>query len=90
MKIKVLKCSSQNYWYENRVGEVFEVEQCKFNKADWHCVADSGSFEKGDCIEITQREILQEQLQTDKAIKEVGEDNLRKAWTYEMSIGLNV
>ena len=32
MKVKVIKCSSNHYWYADRIGEVFDVEQCNFSK----------------------------------------------------------
>lgn len=56
MKVKVVKCSSESYWYKDRVGEEFDVEDYenhKYNiisgeKEDW-------IIYKSDCEVIQEK-----------------------------------
>lgn len=67
MKIKITKCSDSDWWYNNRIDEIFSVNDC--DEEDFW-VFDSLSIQaeccisRGDCRELTAEEY-----------DEVGDDN---------------
>jgi hypothetical protein len=49
MKVKIVKCSDVDYWYENKIEEVFEVEELEEGK---YCLVNYNHYliDKCDCI----------------------------------------
>lgn len=52
MTIEIYQCSCEHYWYNNKVGEIIEVNDCG-DKTDWEVAAKPGlHILKSDCREI--------------------------------------
>jgi len=63
MKVKIIKCDDNKYWYHNRIGEIFEV----FKYLDQYLYDNNGirGILKEDCIDIT-RELKLERILDEK------------------------
>lgn len=49
MKVKIVKASSEAYWYASRISYVFDVEEVKGDN-DWYCKEESGWIGRDDCV----------------------------------------
>ena len=58
MKVKIVKCSSDSYWYKNRIGDDFKVEH--YNNENYRAINIDGLFLllKSDC-EIIEDKVKQ-------------------------------
>lgn len=81
MKIKIVKCSKDSFWYNSYVGEVFEVTDKLSKDDEWYGVwrdkqREAGGFVmKSDAVEING------QLVTDEVIEKIA-DKYMKEWHY--------
>jgi len=57
MKIKVISCEKPTWWYANKIGKVFDVEEHQYNPSDWFCYGLGGSLSKIDC-EVVQDTVV--------------------------------
>jgi hypothetical protein len=64
MKIKIIKCSKETYWYSSHVGEAFEVTDKLSKNDDWYGVwrdkkRDAGGFVlKTDAVMVEDEDTL--------------------------------
>ena len=64
MKIKIVKCSKDTYWYHSHVGEVFEVTEKLAKNDEWYGVwrdktRDAGGFIlKTDAVPVENEDVL--------------------------------
>lgn len=47
MRVKVISCEKPNWWYVEKIGREYDVEQSKEVDSDW--VSGEGAFSKVDC-----------------------------------------
>lgn len=82
MKVKITKCSSNNYWYYNKIGEIFDVVDNGIFKGQFATLKLNGYFiDKNDC-EIVEEETHEEQ-------KSKGNENWEKDIDWEVTRKLN-
>jgi hypothetical protein len=64
MKIKIVKCSKDTYWYCSHVGEVFEVTDKLAKNDDWYGVwrdktREAGGFiMKADAVPVEREDVV--------------------------------
>ena len=58
MKVRITKALKDSYWYSDRIGEIFEVEQHKHYNYKWVLVENnSNCLDKQDCEEVKEVEL---------------------------------
>ena len=55
MKVKIIKSEKPSYWYANKIGEVFEVDE-NFNSSNYRVMLKWNYISKSDC-EIVENEL---------------------------------
>ncbi len=60
MKVKIIKCSDSLWWYNNKIGQVFEVSEYKAPDGDHQVIINgkaSGEFINSDDFEIVEENV---------------------------------
>jgi len=54
MKVRIIKCKKPTYWYEKRIGEIFEVKQSDRYKKSYKVIDTCWLIDKSDCEEVNK------------------------------------
>ena len=80
MKVKIIKSENQSYWYADKIGEVFEVDE-NFNSRNYRVILKGNYISKSDC-EIVENELSGTQQKIVKVCYEVKNMLLEKNRKY--------
>ena len=50
MKVMIMKCGKEYYWYKNKIGKQFKVEELSWPGKDY--ITKAGIIRRADAIEI--------------------------------------
>jgi len=64
--VKIIKSGSKYYWYNNKIGELFDVRECKMESSRYEVIekADHTNplirrISTSDCVEMTRRDKIE-------------------------------
>lgn len=78
MKVKIVKASQPSYWYANRIGETFEVEDISGYRS--YTVINNPKF-TNHCIDKCDCEIISETVKIPFTFEAWDKDRSQKVWT---------
>ena len=76
MKVKIIKSENQSYWYADKIGEVFEVDE-NFNSSNYRVILKWNYISKSDC-EIVENDTQQKIVKVCDEVKNMLLEKNRK------------